>query len=208
MAEVRRVACRRRSTGLSVRICHCARDETGIPPATQVAALAGPTRAWAIHRGASHVVLPDVECPVPFGLPLAACVSHVRGRPRRGRRGLEGGRISTRERLAPMNRLDAYFIGLVFAHLGMVLVHTIAHLALQILPAPPDTAFILAVILIGPVATLPILRFNPSLASALLTVVMAAAFAYGFPGHFLIAGPDQVAIVGSKIGRASCRERV
>jgi len=96
-----------------------------------------------------------------------------------------------------MNRLDAYFIGLVFAHLGVVLVHTIAHLALQILPAPPDTAFILAVILIGPVATLPILRFNPSVASALLTVVMAAAFAYGFPGHFVIAGPDQVAPVSS-----------
>ena len=96
-----------------------------------------------------------------------------------------------------MNRLDAYFISLVFAHLGVVLVHTTAHLALQILPAPPDTVFILAVILIGPVAALPILRFNPSLASALLTVVMAAAFAYGFPGHFLIAGPDQVAIVGS-----------
>ena len=96
-----------------------------------------------------------------------------------------------------MNRLDAYFIGLVFAHLGVVLVHTITHLALQILPAPPDTAFILGVILIGPVATLPILRFNSSVASALLTVVMSAAFAYGFPGHFLIAGPDQVAIVGS-----------
>src|SRR5437879_8977618 len=197
MAEVRRVACRRRSTGLSVGIRHRARDETGNPPATPVAVLAGPTRARAIHRGASHVVLPDVECPVPFGLPLAACLPHVCGRPRRGRRGLEGGRISTRERLAAMNRLDAYFISLVFAHLGVVLAHTTAHLALQILPAPPDTAFILAVILIGPVAALPILRFNPSLASALLTVVMAAAFAYGFPCHFLIAGPDPAAIVGS-----------
>src|SRR5438309_8670389 len=160
MAEVRRVACRRRSTGLSVRICHRARDETRIPPATQVAALAGPTRAWAIHRGASHVVLPDVECPVPFGLPLAACVSHVRGRSRRGRRGLEGRTISRRERLAPMNRLDAYFIGLVFAHLAAALVHTVTHLALQLLPAPPDTPFILVLILIAPVAPLPILRFN------------------------------------------------
>src|SRR5438445_9309684 len=125
MAELRLVVCSRRSPGLSVRICHRARDETGNPPATPVAALAGPTRTWAIHRGAPHVVLPDVECPVPFGLPLAACVSYVRGRPRRGRRGLEGGRISTRERIAPMNRLDAYFIGLVLAHLVVVLLHTI-----------------------------------------------------------------------------------
>src|SRR5207302_10881557 len=45
--------------------------------------------------------------------------------------------------------------------------------------SPPDTAFILGVILIGPVATLPILRFNSSVASALLTVVMSAAFATG-----------------------------
>src|SRR5207244_12775033 len=145
MAEVRRVACRRRSTGLSVRICHRARHETGIPPATQVAALAGPTRAWAIHRGASHVVLPDVECPVPFGLPLAACVSHVRGRSRRGRRGLAGGTISRRERPAPMNRLDAYFIGLVSAQLCVVLVHTHTQLSLQILPTPRDNSFSLGV---------------------------------------------------------------
>jgi len=96
-----------------------------------------------------------------------------------------------------MNRLESYFIAVVFAHLGVVLVHTIAHLWLQILPAPPDTAFILAVILIGPVATLPILRFNRTLAAALLAVVMAAAFVYGFQSHFLIAGPDQVAIVSS-----------
>jgi hypothetical protein len=96
-----------------------------------------------------------------------------------------------------MNRLETYFIGVVFAHLGVVLVHTIAHLWLQILPRPSDTAFILAVILIGPVATLPILRFNRTLAAALLAIVMAAAFAYGFQSHFLIAGPDQVAIVGS-----------
>src|SRR5947199_8432898 len=132
MAEVRRVACRRRSTGLSVRICHRARDETGNPSATPVAALAGPTRAWAIHGGASHVVLPDVECPAPFGLPLAACISHVCGRPRRGRRGLEGGRISTPERLAPMTRLDAYILPLVFAHLAVVLVHPTDHPAFNI----------------------------------------------------------------------------
>src|SRR5205809_3641836 len=59
------------------------------------------------------------------------------------------------------------------------------------------TPLILAVMHVGRGGALLILRFNPSLASALLAVVMAAAFAYGFPGHFLIAGPDQVAIVGS-----------
>ena len=96
-----------------------------------------------------------------------------------------------------MNRLDGVFITLVFAHLGAVLVHTVAHLASQILPGPADTAFILAVILIAPVATLPILRFNRPLASGLLAVVMAAAFAYGVQGHFLTPGPDNVSVVAS-----------
>src|SRR5207249_5222838 len=67
-------------------------------------------------------------------------------------------------------RLTALFIALVFAHLLVVLVHTVAHLELQIVPPPTDTVFILGVILIGPVAALPILRFNRPLASGLLIV--------------------------------------
>lgn len=110
---------------------------------------------------------------------------------------MEGGRVSSTEGCSPMNRLEAYFILIVFVHLGVVLVHTFAHLVLQILPPPPDTAFILAVILVGPVATLPILRFNRAFASGLLTVLMAAAFAYGFQSHFLVPGPDQVPIAAS-----------
>src|SRR5205807_1651389 len=96
-----------------------------------------------------------------------------------------------------MRRLTALFIALVFAHLLVVLVHTVAHLELQIIPPPTDTVFILGVILIGPVAALPILRFNRPLASGLLIVVMAAAFAYGFQSHFVIPGPDQVSNVTS-----------
>ena len=96
-----------------------------------------------------------------------------------------------------MSRLDAYFVAVVFAHLVAVLVHTAAHLGLQIVPPPPDIAFILGVILIGPVATLPILRFSQPLASGVLAVLMVAAFAYGFLSHFVIAGPDQVSIVAS-----------
>jgi len=92
-------------------------------------------------------------------------------------------------------RLERYFIGIVFANLGVVLVHTVAHLVLQIVPSPPDTAFILAVILVGPVVTLTLLRFSRVLASGLLAIVMGAAFAYGVQSHFVIPGPDRVAIV-------------
>jgi general stress protein CsbA len=98
-----------------------------------------------------------------------------------------------------MNRLDAAFVTVIFAHLAVVLVHTVAHLELQIVPGAPDLAFVLSVILVGPVASLPILRFNRPLASGLLAVLMAAAFAYGFQSHFLIAGPDNVSVVAANV---------
>jgi general stress protein CsbA len=60
-------------------------------------------------------------------------------------------------------------------------------------------AFVLGVILIGPLASLPILRVNRPLASGLLAVLMAAAFAYGFQSHFLIAGPDNVSVVATNV---------
>ena len=96
-----------------------------------------------------------------------------------------------------MKRLDAAFVTVIFVHLSVVLVHTVAHLELQIVPGPADLAVILGVILIGPIAAVPILRFNRPLASGLLAVLMAAAFGYGFQGHFLIAGPDNVSIVST-----------
>jgi hypothetical protein len=96
-----------------------------------------------------------------------------------------------------VNRLDAAFVAVIFVHLAVVLVHTVAHLELQIVPGPVDLAFVLVVLLIGPLASLPILRFNRPLASGLLAVLMAAAFAYGLQSHFLIAGPDNVSVVGT-----------
>jgi hypothetical protein len=96
-----------------------------------------------------------------------------------------------------MNRLSASFIAVIFVHLAVVLVHTVAHLELQVVPGPADLAFILAVILVGPLALVPILRFNRPLASGLLAVLMVAAFAYGLQSHFLIAGPDHVSVVAT-----------
>jgi general stress protein CsbA len=111
---------------------------------------------------------------------------------------MEGRRVS-RSRGGTLNRLDAAFVAVIFVHLAVVLVHTVAHLELQIVPGPLDLAFVLGVILIGPVAALPILRFNRPLASGLLAVLMAAAFAYGFQSHFLIVGPDDVSVVATNV---------
>lgn len=96
-----------------------------------------------------------------------------------------------------MKRLEWTLVSLVLAHLAVVVVHTIAHVALRVVPGPADAAFIVGVIMIGPVVALPFLRLHRLLAAGLLVVAMVAAFAYGFQGHFLAPGPDNVAIVAA-----------
>jgi len=97
-----------------------------------------------------------------------------------------------------MERFDRYLIGLVLAHFIVTLVHATAHFALQIIPAGIDLVFIVGVILIGPLVALVILRFNPPLAAGLLAVLMGASLVYGMVSHFLVAGPDNVAFIGSQ----------
>jgi general stress protein CsbA len=97
-----------------------------------------------------------------------------------------------------MPRLDRYLIGLVLGHFVVNLVHASAHVALQILPAGLDLAFIVGVILIGPLVALVIMRFNRPLATGLIAVLMGAAFVYGLTSHFLVSGPDNVSLVGSQ----------
>ena len=94
-----------------------------------------------------------------------------------------------------MERLDQYLIGIVVTHFAVVLVHSVGHLYLGIVPALPDAAFILVVIVGGPLVALLILRANRPFASGLLGVLMGAASAYGFDIHFLAAGPDHVLLV-------------
>src|SRR5436309_9740125 len=96
-----------------------------------------------------------------------------------------------------MERFDRYLIALVLAHFIATLVHATAHFALQIVPDGIDLLFIVGVIWIGPLVALVILRFNPPLAAGLLAVLMGAAFVYGLVSHFLVAGPDNVARIGS-----------
>jgi uncharacterized membrane protein YhaH (DUF805 family) len=96
-----------------------------------------------------------------------------------------------------MNRLERAFVGVVFAHLAAVLVHSVSHAALQVAPETPDAVFIVSVIMIAPVAALAVLRFHRLAASGLLAVALLASFAYGLQGHFIVPGPDHVAIVAS-----------
>ena len=97
-----------------------------------------------------------------------------------------------------MERLARYLVGLVGLHVAVTVVHAAAHVALQILPAGIDLAFIVAVILIGPVAAVGLLRFYRAPAAAIVAAFLGASFAYGFYNHFLVSGPDHVSIVSSQ----------
>jgi hypothetical protein len=96
-----------------------------------------------------------------------------------------------------MSRLEPMFVGIVFSHLAVVLAHSMAHAGLQVVPDTANAVFIVSVIMVAPVATLPILWFHRLAAAVLLAVTMVASLAYGLEGHFLAPGPDRVALVES-----------
>jgi hypothetical protein len=94
-----------------------------------------------------------------------------------------------------LRRLSRYLIAIVLLHFAVLLAHAAAHVALGVVPAPLDAAFIVVVIWVGPLAALPLLRHRPYRGTILLLPLMASSFAYGFASHFVVAGPDNVAPV-------------
>ncbi|HYV09125.1 MAG TPA: hypothetical protein VEL81_06070 [Thermoplasmata archaeon] len=97
-----------------------------------------------------------------------------------------------------MDRLARVLVGLVGLHLAVTVLHAAAHAELHILPAGIDLAFIVGVILVGPVAAVGLLRFHRRVAAMLTAVFMGLSFVYGVSSHFLVAGPDDVSIVSSE----------
>jgi hypothetical protein len=87
-----------------------------------------------------------------------------------------------------------YLVVIILLHVAVVVVHSTVHVALGIIPGPLDTAYIVAVIVAGPLAALPFLRSKPLWGVGALAGLMIASFAYGLDNHFLSIGPDHVMI--------------
>ena len=85
--------------------------------------------------------------------------------------------------------LNRVAMAVVFAHLGVLLVHTAAHVALAILPQALDLIFILAVMSLLPLASVAFLRQGRMVGWVYL-FAFAASFVYGALSHFARAGPD------------------
>lgn len=89
--------------------------------------------------------------------------------------------------------LRGYALAIVITHLGLAIAHGLAHSHLAIALTVAQKLFVAVVIVATPlVAGYFISRYRLRIGSALLTISMAAALAFGIYYHFIAAGPDNV----------------
>jgi hypothetical protein len=88
--------------------------------------------------------------------------------------------------------------GVVWLHLVVTLVHGWAHASAGVELGPAAMAFVILVILVGPVAALAFTRVNPMVATLAVGATMAAALLFGLVNHFLVHGIDHVSHVDAR----------
>ena len=91
---------------------------------------------------------------------------------------------------------DAALSIVVLVHVGISLIHGLAHTRANVLLPAASMLFVFVVILIGPVAGLVVLRWSRRAAGSwLIAVTMAGALAFGVWNHFLVESADHVSRV-------------
>ena len=88
-------------------------------------------------------------------------------------------------------------IAVVLLHLGVSIVHGLAHTGAQIRLPPAAMLFVYIVILGGPVAGLVVSIRLERLGAALVAAAMAGALVFGVINHFIVPGSDHVAHVAA-----------
>jgi hypothetical protein len=83
----------------------------------------------------------------------------------------------------------------VLLHLGPTLAHGSAHGSARVELPPAGLAFVLLVVVIGPLAGLAWAVRDPRAGARLVGAAMAASLLFGLINHFLIPGADHVAHV-------------
>jgi len=80
----------------------------------------------------------------------------------------------------------------VLVHLAVNLVHGSAHTAAGVELGPAGLAFVIIVILIGPMAGLALMLVNRQFGALVIMLTMLAALVFGLVNHFIIPGADRV----------------
>lgn len=82
---------------------------------------------------------------------------------------------------------------IVVAHLLVNIVHGVAHRELSVGLAPPDSLFVIAVVLVCPLLAMGLVwTAKRRLGLILLSLSMFGSFLFGLYHHFLVISPDHV----------------
>jgi hypothetical protein len=90
------------------------------------------------------------------------------------------------------NRTIIALGAVVLIHAAVTVAHGSAHAAAGVGLNPLEVAFVSAIIVIGPVAGLIWLRWNPRAGAILIASTMMAALLFGLAKHFVMPGADRV----------------
>jgi hypothetical protein len=90
------------------------------------------------------------------------------------------------------NKTIIALAAVVLIHAAVTVAHGSAHASAAVGLDPAETAFVLAVIVIGPVAGLIWLRWNARSGAILIASTMMAALLFGLAKHFVMPGADRV----------------
>lgn len=80
----------------------------------------------------------------------------------------------------------------VIAHFGITIAHGAAHTTADVRLGPLGLAFVVIIIMIGPIAGLVWMRWNRTAGAWLIAAAMAGALVFGFVNHFVIDAADRV----------------
>jgi hypothetical protein len=94
--------------------------------------------------------------------------------------------------------LKASIAALVIVHFAVSVVHGVAHEGAHVSLAPAALAFVIVVILIGPLVGLALTRVQPRGGAAVVAASMAGAFLFGVVNHFVLPGSDHVSQVDAE----------
>jgi hypothetical protein len=92
-------------------------------------------------------------------------------------------------RIAAMARALVWLVG---AHSVVGLLHGVSHVVLGVVPSAADIAFILVVIGVLPIVSLPFILRGSQTGIALYALTFAASWLYGMLNHFFLEGADHV----------------